>query len=192
MTTKVKLTIELHLVDGDESKRFHDLGEVARYVKDRDMGEDYRRPWGLQTESGQMYFEGFTWSDLGTGTPWGMQIGSGPDAWRSSDFNYNPDLIGMPRKLRWKKRPLRESSLFSECHECYESSGQIAVVYRNFQDKWLPSLSGGMARYLEPMFNLDNAKLAIKLHFARQDREDADEIRKRLAALASPPDGYYE
>lgn len=50
--------------DGKETFRFATLAAVARYVKGRDMGPDYRRGEGLQGEFAFFTFDGFTWADV--------------------------------------------------------------------------------------------------------------------------------
>ena len=51
-------------VDGTKTTKFSNLSDAARYVKDQDMGVDYRRQWGLQGEYGQFGFNGFSWTDI--------------------------------------------------------------------------------------------------------------------------------
>lgn len=62
-------SIRMRMVDGNETLRFTDLGQAARYLKARDLGADYRRPGVLQAEYGYYTFDGFGWSDILDGSP---------------------------------------------------------------------------------------------------------------------------
>lgn len=67
--------------DGSETMSFSSLGQVARYLKGRDLGSCYRRPSGLQGEYAFFSFDGFAWSDLLD------------KSYTAHDAKYKPDLL---------------------------------------------------------------------------------------------------
>jgi hypothetical protein len=91
--------IKHRAIDGKSSQRFSSLQAVAKYVKGWDMGPDYRRPWGLQDEMGQLIFVGFSWEDIMDGSPydiegvpWGRyKFGLDPAPLPSPDDGYPDD-----------------------------------------------------------------------------------------------------
>jgi hypothetical protein len=78
--------------------KFSTLGEVARYLKGRDLGREYHRPGGLQGEFAFYSFDGFEWSDV-------LVPASAEELAEYRSPKYKPELLA-DIKLRFVARKL--------------------------------------------------------------------------------------
>jgi hypothetical protein len=100
--------LHINAVDGPGVKSFSNLEDVARYLKGRDLGPEYRREGGLQAEYAQYAFDGFTWEDIMDGNP------------QSYEAKYKNYLLDLPLKLRWKHEKIKDSTVYSDVWQGYQ------------------------------------------------------------------------
>lgn len=99
-----KFGIHYRGVDGAVSSYFSRLAAVAKYVKARDLGAEYRRPNGLQLEYGFLSFSGFEWGDIFNGSPFSSDVPG----------NYKPELINEPPRFSVRAGFYGSSEIFAD------------------------------------------------------------------------------
>lgn len=137
--------------DPGSEKHYSNLEDVARFLKSRDQGPEYRKTWGLQDEYTRYAFRGFTWSDILDGNP------------TSSEATYKPQLVNLPLKLRWKHEKIDRYGVYTDAWYGYEGSDTgydiAAAIYLDKQGKYHPQGGWNLAIYSNQIFNnLEDAK----------------------------------
>lgn len=89
-----RYAIEYNGIDGRKKRSFSALGDVAKFLKDRDEGVEYRRKGYLQGEFAMFIFHGFGWEDILTGP------------YNDENSQYRTDLE-TTNQMVWKFKPLK-------------------------------------------------------------------------------------
>jgi hypothetical protein len=162
VNTKGNYAIHYHGIDGDSIQKYDNLEDVARFLIGRDLGADYRRDGGLQSEYAQYTFQGFNWNDLLTGPP------------RDYNSKYKSHFINLPLKLRWEHRKIEQTGQYPPAYSDewrayeggnkeYDYDGQIYLdwPYGNRERFYHPTVGGTNCKWLSTEKTLESAKKAV-------------------------------